>query len=206
VRLCGAQLERGCGYVVPEGQAPVIAALAIGRFTARARAAIANCLTCGDEAWGKRVAQWEALDSAAVAYVEPARQRMAVSRWPVAGPGAADIAAGPTLEIEDDGAMIVNGEPVGPSAIEPLLAAARREAKATVLRVHIAPTAPTERLRLVVAQAAGAGFAQIALLARVPRYPFTLVGYPIAAGGALPVRDADPVQVLARVYDARATQ
>ena len=206
MRLCGAQLARGCGHVVPEGQAAVVAAMAIARFTARARAAVANCLTCGDPGWAKRVADWEALDGAAVAYVEPARQRMAASRWPVAGPGAAEPAPGPTLEIEDDGATIVNGEPVGPSAIEPLLAAARRESKSNVLRVHVAPTAPAERLRVAVGQAAAAGYAHVALLARVPRYPWALVAYSIPAGGALPVRDTDPVQVLARVYDSRATQ
>ena len=205
MRLCGEQLARGCGHVVPEGQAPVVAAIAIGRFTARARAAVANCLTCGTPAWAKRVADWEALDSAAVAYVEPSRRRMATSQWTVAGPGASDPAVGPTLEIEDDGAMTVNGEPVGAAAIEPLLAAVRREAKATVLRVHLPPTASTERLRVALAQAGAAGYAQIALLARVPRYPWTLVAYPIATGSTLPVRDADPVQVLARVYDVRAT-
>ena len=205
MRLCGEQLARGCGHVMPEGQAPVVAAIAIGRFTARARAAVANCLTCGTPAWAKRVADWEALDSAAVAYVEPSRRRMATSQWTVAGPGASDPAVGPTLEIEDDGAMTVNGEPVGAAAIEPLLAAVRREAKATVLRVHLPPTASTERLRVALAQAGAAGYAQIALLARVPRYPWTLVAYPIATGSTLPVRDADPVQVLARVYDVRAT-
>lgn len=206
MRLCGAQLARGCGHVVPEGQAAVVAALAIGRFTARARAAVSNCLTCSDPGWAKAVKAWEALDSAAVAYVEPARQRMAASRWPVAGPGAGAAAAGPTLEIEDDGTTIVNGEPVGPSALAPLLAAARRESKSSVLRVHVAPTAPAERLRVAVGQAAGAGYAHVALLARVPRYPWALVAYEIDAGAALPVRDTDPVQVLARVYDSRATQ
>jgi len=204
MRLCGDQLARRCGHVVPEGQSAVVAAIAIGRYTARARASVANCLTCTDPAWAKRVAAWEALDSAAVAYVEPARQRMAASRWPVAGPGAVEPGPGPTLTIEDDGTMVLNGEPVGPTAIEPLLAALRREQQATVLRVQLAPEARTERLRLVLAQAGASGYAQVALLARVPRYPWALVAYLIKPGSTLPVRDAEPVQVLARVYDARA--
>lgn len=204
VRLCGEQLKRGCGYVVPEGQAAVVAAIAIRRFTARARAAVASCLTCSDPAWAERVRKWEQYDSAAVAYVEPERQRTAIERWVVAGPGATEPARGPTLSVADDGAVVIDDEPVGPTAITPLLAAVRREAKTTTLRVHLPPSAPAERLRGVIAEAAAAGYDEVVLLARVPRYPWALVGYPIARGASLPVRDADPVQVLARIYDARA--
>lgn len=206
MRLCGDQLARGCGQVVPEGHASVVAAIAIDRFTDRVRAAVANCLTCGDPGWAKRVADWEAIDSAAVAYVEPARRRMHVSRWPVAGPGAQEPPDGPTLEIADDGEVIVDGEPVGPSAVAPLLAATRRESRSTSLRVHLAPAALAERLRVVMGQAADAGFTQVAVLARMPRFPWTLVAYPLPARGGLPVRDGDPVQVLARVLDVRATR
>ena len=84
MRLCGAQLARECGHVVPEGQAAVVASVAIERFTDRIRAAVATCLTCGHDVCKHRIAGWEALDRAAVAYVQPARQRSAVERWPVA--------------------------------------------------------------------------------------------------------------------------
>jgi hypothetical protein len=205
MRLCAAQLKRWCGDVVPEGQAPVVAELAIARFTGRVRAAVANCLTCEDHVWRERVDAWEALDRSAVAYVEPARRRMAVSRWPVAGPGAVAAPVGPTLAIDDDGALMVNEEAVGPTGLVAFLSATRREAGTNVLLLQVPPSATTERVRTIKSQAAAAGFARVALLARVPRYPWNLVAYVIEVGASLPARDADPVQILTRVLDVRAT-
>lgn len=205
MRLCGAQLARQCGQVVPEGQPAVVAAVAIERFTDRVRAAVANCLTCDPAVWKQRIDGWETLDRAAVAYVEPARRRMAISQWPVAGPGAVDAPAGPSLVIAEDGAATVDDEPVRPDALIPYLAASRREARTSTLRARLAPEAASERLRAVLAQAAAAGFATVALEARVPRYPWPLVAYVLDARAALPVKDGDPVQILARVLDVRAT-
>ncbi len=206
MRLCGAQLARECGHVVPEGQDAVVASVAIERFTDRIRAAVATCLTCGHDVWKHRIAGWEALDRAAVAYVQPARQRSAVERWPVAGPGARPLPAGPTLELDDDGAIWVGDESVSPTALVAFLAAARREAASDTLRVHLTPAAPADRLRIAMAQARAAGFTRVALTARVPRYPWTLVAYLLDVDAALPVRDADPVQILARVLDVRSPQ
>lgn len=206
MRLCGAQLARECGHVVPEGQAAVVASVAIERFTDRIRAAVATCLTCGHDVWKQRIEGWEALDRAAVAYVQPARQRSAVARWPVAGPGARPLPAGPTLELDDDGAIWIGDESVSPTALVAFLAAARREAASDTLRVHLTPAAPADRLRNAMAQARAAGFTRVALTARVPRYPWTLVAYPLDVGATLPVRDADPVQILTRVLDVRSPQ
>jgi hypothetical protein len=141
-----------------------------------------------------------------VAYVQPARQRSAVERWPVAGPGARPLPAGPTLELDDDGAIWVGDESVSPTALVAFLAAARREAASDTLRVHLTPAAPADRLRIAMAQARAAGFTRVALTARVPRYPWTLVAYLLDVDAALPVRDADPVQILARVLDVRSPQ
>ena len=204
MRLCGAQLARDCGHVAPEGQAAVVAAVAIERFTDRIRAAVATCVTCGHQVWRDRIAGWEALDHAAVAYLAPTRRRYDVERWPAAGPGARPLPDGPTLALDDDGDIEVDGEAVGPTALVAYLAATRRERSATLLRVHLTPSAPAERLRNAMTQAAAAGFAEVALVARVPRYPWTLVGYRLPVAAALPVKDADPVQILARVLDARS--
>ena len=134
MRLCGAQLAPACGHIVPEGHAAVVAAVAIERFTDRVRAAVANCVTCGGDVWRERIAGWEALDDAAVAYIEPARQRNAVARWPVAGPGARAAPAAPTLVLDDDGGIAVDGEPMqqAPAALE-LLLAARRRGRSTLM-------------------------------------------------------------------------
>ena len=206
MRLCGAQLALECGHVVSESQAAVVALVAIERFTDRIRAAVATCLTCGHDVWKQRIAGWEALDRAAVAYVQQAKQRGAVARWPVAGPGAQPLPAGPTLALDDDGALWVGDEAVGPTALVAFLAAARREAGSDTLRIHLPPGAPTDRLRAAMAQARAAGFTRVALAARVPRYPGNLVGYTLDVGATLPVRDADPVQILARVLDVRSPQ
>lgn len=206
MRLCGAQLALECGHVVSESQAAVVASVAIERFTDRIRAAVATCLPCGHDVWKQRIAGWEALDRAAVAYVQQAKQRGAVARWPVAGPGAQPLPAGPTLALDDDGALWVGDEAVGPTALVAFLAAARREAGSDTLRIHLTPGAPTDRLRAAMAQARAAGFTRVALAARVPRYPWNLVGYTLDVGATLPVRDADPVQILARVLDVRSPQ
>ncbi len=205
MRLCGAQLARACGHIVPEGQPAVVAATAIERMTDRVRAAVANCTTCGADVWHARIDGWEALDRAAVAYVEVARRRMTASRWPVAGPGARDVPAGPTLTLDADGNQTVDDEPVGPTALVAFLSATRREAKTSTLRLHLGPEAPTARLRNAIERAAAAGFTQVALVARVPRYPWALVAYVIDVGTPLPVKDADPIQILTRVLDVRSS-
>jgi hypothetical protein len=205
LRLCGAQLARRCGQIVPEGQAAVVAAVAIERFTDRVRAAVANCLTCRPEIWQARIDGWEALDRAAVAYVEPTRRRMAIARWPVAGPGAQPAPSGPTLAIADDGGATVDDEPVGPTALVAYLAASRREAGADTLRIHLEPAARSERLTSALAEAAAAGFTRVALVARVPRYPWTQVAYLLDLRAPLPVKPGDPIQILARVLDVRAS-
>ncbi|MBK9032161.1 MAG: hypothetical protein IPL61_12725 [Myxococcales bacterium] len=206
MRLCGAQLASTCGYIVPEGQTAVVASVAIERFTDRVRAAVANCLSCGGDVWRERIAGWEGLDRAAVAYIEPARRRAAVARWPVAGPGAREAPEAPTLTLEDDGGILVDDESVGPTALVAFLAATRREARTSTLRVHLAPSAAVARLRGALDQAAAAGFVRVALVARVPRYPWQLVAYTLDVGASLPVKDADPIQILARVLDVRATR
>lgn len=207
MRLCGAQLARDCGKVVPEGQAAVVAALAIGRFTDRVRAAASTCVTCDEVEWGKRVARWEALDRAAVSYVEPARRRMAVSRWPAAGPGAVAVPPGPTLTVEDDFTLDVDGEVVSPTSLPAFMAAARRESGATVLRMHLAPSAPSEWIQVALNKAGEAGFRQVAVEARVLRYPWPLVAYVLDVGGTIPIGvRGSPVQLLTRELDARSAR
>ncbi len=90
-RICGTELALACKDVVPEGHLDIVGALAVQRFTDRARRAIATCSTCGEPRWAQTVAGWEQVARAATATVDAARRAHAPSRWPEAGAAAVPV-------------------------------------------------------------------------------------------------------------------
>lgn len=200
-RLCARLLARQCRNVVPEGQPAVVAAVAIRDAFERFRRAVASCPVCTEPIWAQRVAAWAELDRAATANVGRARDAAHPARWPVAGPGAREVAAGPLLRIAADGLGTLDGEDVPPPELIARLASARRTSGSRILLVHVPPSAASEQVRTLQARAGAAGFAELGLIARIPSFPWSARAYRIAVGAALPVRDADTVQVLARFLD-----
>ena len=200
-RLCDRLLARQCHNVVPEGQAAVVAAAAIRDAFARFRRAVASCPVCTEPIWAQRVLAWAELDRAATANVGRARGAAHPSRWPVAGPGAVDVPAGPLLRIAADGLGTLDGDEVPPPQLVTRLASARRSSGARTLLVQLPPSAASEQVRTLLVRAGVAGFAEVGLIARIPAFPWTARAYRIAVGSSLPVRDADTVQVLARFLD-----
>ncbi len=100
VRICGGVLALECKDVVPEGQRAVVGALAVERYTDRARRAVITCLTCNEPRWHDAVAGWEELTRVATATVSEARSAHAPSRWPEAGAAAVDVpAAAPSVRV-----------------------------------------------------------------------------------------------------------
>ena len=200
-RLCNRLLARHCRAVVPEGQAAVVAAIAIRNATERFRNAVASCATCTEPIWAQRVASWAELDSAATANVGEARAAAAPARWPMAGPAAGEVPAGPLLLVAVDGLATLQGEEVPPPELVSRLASARRATRARILLVHLPPQAASEQVRTLLARAGAAGFTEIALIARVTAFPWAARAYRLGVGTSLPVRDADTVQVLVRWLD-----
>ena len=170
-RICGAALALECKDVVPEGHLDVVGALAVERFTDRARRAIATCVTCSEPRWAQAIAGWEELARAATATIDGVRSANAPSRWPEAGPAAV--------------------------ALPPPTSSLRH--------VHVPPGERVERVRYALDDARAAGASTIALVARERAYPYRLRAYVLpTATRRLPVRDGEPVQMLARALDARA--
>lgn len=200
-RLCERPLARQCHDVVPEGQAAVVAAVAIRNAFERFRRAVAACPVCTEPIWAERVAAWAELDRAATANVGRARAAASPSRWPMAGPGAGDVPVGPLLTVAADGLATLDGDDVPPPDLVTTLASARRAARARTLLVHLPPSSASEQVRTLLARAAAAGYAEIALVARATTFPWAARAYRISVGAALPVRDADTVQVLVRFLD-----
>jgi hypothetical protein len=80
-------------------------------------------------------------------------------------------------------------------------------ASGQVRHVHVPPDQRVERVRYALDDARGDGVKAIALLARERAYPYHLRAYVIPTSlKKLPVREGEPVQMLARVLDARAGQ
>ncbi len=203
-RLCGDLLALECKGVVPEGHAALVAGQAISRMTERARRAVSLCLTCSDDAWKASIAGWEALDSQAITAATAARTRYAPARWPLAGEAAGPPADGPLLKATDEGALELGAEVIVPdSEAEAIALLQTARGTTTILRLHLPPRMAADRVRRIQQLAGRAGFAQIALVARAPAYPFATRDYRLGVKDALPVRDADPLQILLRVLDAR---
>ncbi|HUQ08253.1 MAG TPA: hypothetical protein VM261_37420 [Kofleriaceae bacterium] len=79
-------------------------------------------------------------------------------------------------------------------------------ASVLVRHVHVPPDQRVERVRYALDDARSDGAKAIALLARERAYPYRLRAYVIPTSVTrLPVRDGEPVQMLARALDARAT-
>lgn len=202
-RLCGTTLAFDCQHVVPDWQGPVVHAEAISHMVARVRIAVENCEECVDPAWRNAVSRWEALEREALVTRRIAEATGAPTRWPVAGAGAEPwpVVEPPLLELETDGDWVVDGATIEPAR----RAAVLRELHARgdeVLGLHALPGGRIDALDQVIAAAASAGFARVAIEARVDAYPWPRHAYLIRAVKA-PKRRApgDTVQVFLRSRD-----
>lgn len=139
-RLCGGLLALECKHVVPEGQAEVVAAVAIERLSSRARRAVINCPACVEASWRRVVAGWEAMNAVRVTTIAAARRTYDPARWPVAGaaavppppaaPGLRHVHLGPEERVE---------------RLRYVLADARRDG---VARIALAAREPTYPYRM----------------------------------------------------------
>lgn len=146
-RLCGGVLALECRDIVPEGQAAIVHAIAIERFTERTRRAVATCLTCSEPHWPAAIAGWEALDREANATVAATRRRYAPSRWPVAGEAAVDL--------PDQLPVIELGADARAERVRYALDDARKSGNARIALVAREPDYPYRRRAYLMSTAAG---------------------------------------------------
>ena len=204
IRVCAGPLSGDCKHIVPEMQGEVLGDLAIQRLTTRARNAVANCATCAnDPAWAEMVVRWETLDRDQAATRINAERSAAPSNWPAAGAGAGAWPDVPRIQLEADGDLILDGNPVPPQERKGELQLMFAERAA--IGLEIPPPALVSSLLGVIADARAGGVTEVVIAARDPAYPWTLRGYRIAAAGKgrrVFIRRTDTVQVLLRAIDA----
>jgi hypothetical protein len=208
LRVCAGPLATVCRTVVPEYQGHVLRGEVWRRLTERAREAVARCLWCsGDEAFSNVVKAYEVANADATSLARRDERRGSPTRWPSAGPTAmpwpADV---PLFAIDPGGAASLDGEPVPSVDWRGAMRFARSKGSKT-LGVFLSPADRVDTLRAVMAEAASAGFTEVALQTRDIGYPYPLMGYRIATKAKpglakAPARDVDTIQVLIEALDA----
>jgi|GEM_PF-3262015 len=203
-RLCGVEDPLSCKQYVPEGWPVVMSARARRSLKHRAQEALDGCGLCPDEASHRAyLEKFSKLAAKEDAYAARVDRRFRTDRWPVTGQNGGEPWAGyPLFALVGDGKAVFGDEELAPGKWAEPLAARRGDAK--TLGVHLLPDTKVQTLRVLAADAAAAGFTQIALQARRSEYPYEIRQYAISLGrkGArVDVRDIDSVQILVRALD-----
>jgi hypothetical protein len=204
-RLCGGPLAGDCKEVVPEQQGAVVSSLATRHATERVRNAIADCVMCSaDPAWHEAARSWEALDRDSTSTITAVHEQADPDHWPVAG-GAAEVDPQlPEAELNDKGELIIAGQHYTPSQ----RVAAIRELRCdgTAIALHLRPETPLAQVRALLADVHQAGATRVAVVARLPEYPWDRRVYWIAdgAGTRAGLRSTDSLQLLLHAVDAVA--
>jgi hypothetical protein len=204
LRVCGDALAVFCKHAVPELQGAVVRGNAVQRLTARARNAVAGCIHCAtDPKWKDIIHRFEALDVAVTSTLIAHEREAEPANWPVAGSASERWPVVPPIQVEDDGDLIIDGQPVPPQLRVGELQTQFGERGAIAL--HVPPGAPVTRLIAIVSDARRGGITEVVVAAREPAYPWTLRAYRIAAAARarrVAVRPGDTVQVMLRAIDA----
>ena len=211
IRMCGGPLAGDCKHVVPELQAPVVAAIAIRRATERVRNAVSACVMCGAEpGWHEAARTWEALDRMTSAPVSDITRRGDPDGWPVAG-AAAETDPQPRLpeaELDALGEVVIGGQHYGARNRVSALRDLRGDSAAIAL--HLRPEISLAQVRAVLGDAHRAGATRVAVVARVDQYPWQRKIYWIAdgtgtgAGYRAGLRPTDSLQLLLHATDVVA--
>jgi hypothetical protein len=204
LRVCGDALAVLCKHAVPEMQGAVVRGNAVQRLTSRARNAVAGCIQCStDPGWKDIVSRYEALDIAVTSTLVAHERAAEPGNWPVAGSASERWPVVPPIQVEEDGDLLIDDQPVPPQLRVAELQT--QFAARGAIALHVPPAAPVTRLISIVADARRGGITEVVVAAREPQYPWTLRAYRIAAAARarrIAVRPGDTVQVLLRAIDA----
>ncbi len=201
-RLCGGPLAAECKAIVPEYQGSAIAALAIRRATERVRIAVADCMMCSTEpGWREAVRTWEALDQLATGWMPAIERDADPENWPTAGNASAPDPGLPEARINATGEVVIGGQHYG--AVRRVSALRDLRGDQTTIALHLRPELALVQLKALITDARKAGATKVAVVARVPRYPYERRIYWVADGvGTRPgLRATDSLQLLLDAVD-----
>lgn len=207
-RLCSRPLASDCKHLVPEAWPLALATLAIRRVNSRAREAYTSCQRCeGDKSYTDALERYSELSIQAGSAWTGAKRRASPEAWPRAGDHAAAwTKPAVLLSLGTDGEARIDDEAVDEGLWRQEIS--RRRSGAEVLGVHLRPTDDVRTLRSVARAAGAAGYDEIALMSRLPSFPWTPREYRIAVqagrGPKLAARDEDTIAVLVRALDVAA--
>jgi hypothetical protein len=225
-RLCAGPLSENCKQIVPEHRALILAQLVWSRFRERARNSLHECKECaGETRYPEAVTRFEQRDGELSARAGEITPRAHPKHWPIAGAHASPWSQPQVVTVRGDGTARLEATPdekpgakpdARPDAAprtspEPVELPARGWSKALAqarngsdtLGVWIGPGSDLGRLRLLGEAARTAGYSQIAIQARAPRFPYELREYRVALArrSNIPLRDGDSVQLLISALD-----
>lgn len=205
-RLCGGPLASDCKQVVPEQQGLVVAAIATRRATERVRNAVSDCVMCGaDPGWHEAVRAWEALDRMANSTLNETERKADPDNWPVAGAAAELEPKLPEAQINDTGEVVIGGQRYG--AAQRVAALKDLLGDSPSLALHLRPEMSLAQVRALLGDVKKAGATRVAVVARLPQYPWERKVYWIAdgAGTQTGLRPTDSLQLLLHAVDAVAS-
>ena len=185
LRLCSAPLAAVCGRVVPEFQAQVIESVALHRAAERARSAVEECSTCTDPAWHQAMLAWESVDRDVSTSSLGIKSEADPDNWPIAGIAAVDDPGVPGADMTRD-ELIVAGNHYG-AGKRRIDALRNLRDDSDTIAVHFLPDTTLAEVRAVVIDAHKAGCTRVAVIARVPSYPYQRKAYWVADGVGLRV-------------------
>ncbi len=201
-RLCGGVLAADCKQVVPEHQGAIVGALAVRRATERARNAVAGCLMCGTEpGWHEAVRGWEAQDRMMSSTVHEAERIGDPANWPTAGNASEIMPSLPSAQLDSIGAVVIGGQRyAGPERIN-----AFRDLRGTAdaIALHLPPEISLAQVKGLIVDAKASGASKIAVVARLPVYPWEPRVYWLSESGTTRagLRLTDSLQLLLPTVD-----
>jgi hypothetical protein len=205
LRLCGGPLAGDCKQIVPEYQGHVVAALATRRAIERARNAVAGCVMCSAEpGWHEAVRAWESLDRMATGWIHEIQTKAAPGNWPIAGSSSEPHSGLPEAEVTATGEIVIGGQRYGAATrIDALRELRFLHGGDGGIALHLRPELTLAQVRAILADTKRSGAKRIAVVARVPQYPWERRLYWVAEGAGVDtdLRPTDSLQLLLHTMD-----
>ncbi|CAN5900486.1 hypothetical protein BH11MYX3_BH11MYX3_11260 [soil metagenome] len=208
-RLCAGPLASDCKQIVPEYQGEIVASIAMHRAMERVRNSVASCMMCSTEpGWHEAVRAWESLDRLGAASAHDIERRADPDNWPIAG-SAAETGAemkDPTAlwreaEINAIGEVVIGSQHyTGEARIEALR---DLRSNSDTIALHLHPEISLAQVKGIIADAKKSGASKVAVVARIPQYPWERKVYWLSDGGTtrLNLRPTDSLQLLLHTID-----
>lgn len=208
-RLCGGPLAGECKQIVPEYHGAAVSSLAIHRATERVRNAVSDCVMCGNEpGWHEAVRAWESLDRMTASTIHDVERKADPDNWPIAGNAAQAAGELPDVtslwreaEVNAIGEVVIGGQRY--AAGDRIEALRDLRGDSETITLHLRPELSLAQVKGIVADARKSGARKVAVVARVPQYPWERRVYWLSDAGTIRagLRSTDSLQLLLHTLD-----